>query len=602
VDIPDNPHNLTKNSKRIGAIRTLAPEMTRYPKDADGKKADVYSLAKTLWILLTRNQDSFEGRYDVTDKSMSLHQYDNLKEVHLVEIDELLNAATQNFPDDRPSMEGFVKGLKKWKEVKDDNWKKAESNWNFVKSFLFQGNTPQRSCWMNHEDILNVLNIISLLPIDCHLLFPNRGWMEFKRAELARTEAGCLDIYTSLGIYRMKLDKLLFESFHWASMDYFLLETKPLDPAVGTEVDEWSEQVVEDANGILVSAVDAMYGVYDYDTGVKLPKGSKLIVRCLKGKFLIILKQGPYNMIPQMDDGRHSNCSNDEFREYVGQLEEVFILNEMVEKDEWQKKLDQAIDSCPFKPDRDLPETSDVIKTSPNFVKDNMESFDFSPVTGGNTNMPLGKAKYRYVFHASTTIDFFDTLLTSTAYYLCKDGHIKKVTPDAMEIFEATDREMALKIVRELTDELEKYCDGKISKLEQPYFTIEIIKVGNPSNLFTKEDIKKLMIEADDRHSNTLVIDEDGNAKLLSNRYEARVYPVVHSTWCERKVFVGKYSKLTELDSAYHYCLGAWLDYLRKGVGQSPSDYDSHYETDAELKKRIRLLTINNKGGMFFCR
>ena len=48
VDIPDNPHNLTRENQRIGAVRTIAPEMTRDPRHADGKKADVYSLAKTL--------------------------------------------------------------------------------------------------------------------------------------------------------------------------------------------------------------------------------------------------------------------------------------------------------------------------------------------------------------------------------------------------------------------------------------------------------------------------------------------------------------------------------------------------------------------------
>lgn len=591
VDIPDNPHNLTKNSKRIGAVRTLAPEMTRYAKSADGRKADVYSLAKTLWILLTRTKDSFEGRYVVTDKSMSLHQYDHLKETHLVEIDELLNAATQNFPDDRPSMKDFVKKLKKWKEVKDNNWKRAESNWNFVKSFLFQGNTPQRSCWMNPADILNVLNVISLLPIDCHLFFPNRGWMEFKRAEPARTEASCLDIYTPMAIYRVKLGQLLFESFNLASMDYFLLEAEPLDVKVGTEVDEWSEQVVEDANGQLVSAVDAMYGVYNYDTGEKLPKGSKILVRCLKGKFLMILKQGPYNMISQLDDGRHSNCSNDQLREYVGNLEKVFALNGLMEKEKWKKLLDYYVDSCPFKPKIELPDATDLFKEDSNFVKDNMGTFDFSPVIDNNANTLAGKAKYRYILHLSIKEDIYDSILTNTAYYLCKDGYIKMAAPDSKEIFEATDRETALRILKDLLDVLDACCEGIVQKMDKPYFTIEILKVGNPSYLFSKEEIKKLMEEADDRHDNTLVIDENGKAKLLAKRKDAEVYPVVHPTWCERNLCVGKYSNLSELDSAYHYCLGKWFDYLKEGVGQSKDDCQRHHEKDDELEAMIRSIT-----------
>ena len=41
------------------------------------------------------------------------------------------------------------------------------------------------------------------------------------------------------------------------------------------------------------------------------------MIRCLKGKLLIVLKHGPYNHITQTDDGRHNNCSIEEFRKYI---------------------------------------------------------------------------------------------------------------------------------------------------------------------------------------------------------------------------------------------------------------------------------------------
>lgn len=592
VDIPDNPHNLTKNDKRIGATRTLAPEMSRYAKDADGRKADVYSLAKTLWILLTGNKDGFEGGYVVTDTSMSLHEYPHLKKEHLVELDELLNAATRNDPDERPTMEGFAMVIKKWQAIKDDHWKRAESNWNFVKRFLFQRNVPQRSCWMNPVDILEVLNTISVLPIDCHLFFPDRGWMEFMKVDFARTEAGCLDIYTPMAIFRVKLGKLFFESFHWASMDYFMLEIEPMKPVVGIEVDEWCEEVVEDGHGRLVSAVDAIYGVYDYDTGEKLPEESRHIVRCLKGKFLIVLKYGPYNMIPMMDDGRHNNCTNDEFRAYVELLEMVFAMHGLLEEEAWRKKLDKEVEHCPFIPKRELPDTSDVIKTDPDFVKDNMGAFDFIDVIGKYDGMLVGKAKYRYVFHPSTTIGIFEKLLTNKRIYLCKDGRLRELEPDSTDIYEVTDRKAALLIERELSDVIESYCKGKVWKMEQPYFSIDIIKAGHPNNLFSKDEIRELMMAADDRHDNTLVIDEDGVAHVLGEREATGVYPVVHQTWCARKVYVGRYSNLLELDSAYHYCLGKWLDYLEQGIGQTMEDYDSHYESDTELEESIKKIML----------
>lgn len=588
VDIPDNPHNLTKNDKRIGAVKTLAPEMTRYAKDADGRKADVYSLAKTLWILLTGNTKGFEGRYVVTDTSISLHEYKHLKNEHLVEIDELLNVATQNDPDERPEMEEFAKMLKKWQAVKVDNWKKAESNWNFVKRFLFQRNTPQRSCWMNPNDIIEVLSVISVLPINCHLFFPNRGWMEFKRVEPSRSEEGCLDIYTPMAIYRVKVGKLIFESFHLASMDYFLMETSPLEPAVGIEIDEWIEQVVDDGKGRIVSAVDAMYGVYDYDTGEKLPKESRIIERCLKGKFLMILKYGLYNMIPEMDDGRHNNCTNDEFRAYIERLEKVFVLHDYMESDEWREMLDNEVRHCPFIPKREEPNTSIIIKTDPGFVKDNIGAFDFSGVISKYDGMSVGRAKYRYVFHPSTKMNLFKRLLTNKKFYLCKDEHLRELDSSSPDIYEATDREAALYIHRELSDAVKAFCNGKVCESEQPYFSIDIIKVGNPCCLFSKDIIKELMMAADDRHNNTLVIDEDGNADIIEDIDAARVYPVIHETWFARNVYVGKYSNLQDLDSAYHYCLGKWLDYLEQGIGRHMEDYDNHHESDTELEERIK--------------
>ena len=56
VDFPDNFDNLTKTDRGLGAIFTIAPEMKRNPQKADGKKADVFSLAKTMWMFLSKDE------------------------------------------------------------------------------------------------------------------------------------------------------------------------------------------------------------------------------------------------------------------------------------------------------------------------------------------------------------------------------------------------------------------------------------------------------------------------------------------------------------------------------------------------------------------
>lgn len=90
VSLPDDPDHFTRSDKGLGAIFTIAPEMKRDPKHADGKKADVFSLAKTLWMLLTGDDKGFDGVYNSFDKSHSLRYIDKLSSEHLVELENLL--------------------------------------------------------------------------------------------------------------------------------------------------------------------------------------------------------------------------------------------------------------------------------------------------------------------------------------------------------------------------------------------------------------------------------------------------------------------------------------------------------------------------------
>ena len=65
------------------------------------------------------------------------------------------------------------------------------------------------------------------------------------------------------------------------------------------------------------------------------------------------------------------------------------------------------------------------------------------------------------------------------------------------------------------------------------------------------------------------------------------MYPVVHPTRCTRKVYVGKYSTLLDLDISNHDCLGKWYDYLTEVVGQTMDEYEDHQETGGDLVKMI---------------
>ncbi len=142
VDYPDKTTTYTEKSHQVGAKFTRAPEMERAPDIADGKKADVYSLAKTLWILLTKNEFGFEGRYDFLDKEHSLTNFEILRTEYLVEIHELLEYSTQNAPNDRPTITVFKEKLSDWLVSNSSEQKKQAQNWNFLNKLLFSKTTP----------------------------------------------------------------------------------------------------------------------------------------------------------------------------------------------------------------------------------------------------------------------------------------------------------------------------------------------------------------------------------------------------------------------------------------------------------------------------
>ena len=103
---------------------------------------------------------------------------------------------------------------------------------------------------------------------------------------------------------------------------------------------------------------------------------------------------------------------------------------------------------------------------------------------------------------------------------------------------------------------------------EHQYISISFRRCGAPIHLFEKEEIETLMRNADDRHTNQLVIDENGYAKIISDNENGMLYPVRLESWNAGNNYVGKYSKLFTLDETYECCLYGWLNYLKIGRTQ----------------------------------
>ena len=168
--------------------------MKRNPQNADGKKADVFSFAKTMWMFLTRNEKGFDGVYNYSDPNCGLRYIEEYHETHLVELEELLQDATSNNPNDRPNMEEFEKRLTGWIEIYSDINKSQASDWSFLNKQLFRGAVPTRTTWTGCRNIIDVLNVVGRTPAYNHLLFSDGGGLDFLYAELA-AETDCIKIY-----------------------------------------------------------------------------------------------------------------------------------------------------------------------------------------------------------------------------------------------------------------------------------------------------------------------------------------------------------------------------------------------------------------------
>ena len=585
VDFPDNP-DLTPSDRGVGAIFTIAPEMKRNPKMADASKADVYSLAKTLWMFLSGDEKGFDGVYNYLDRSHSLRYIPRYKDVHLVELDQLIQDSTENIPDLRPDIHQFKERLRMWMDIYNDKDKSQNSDWIFLTKQIFRENVPSSAIWRNCKEIINVLNIIGATPAYNHMLFSDIGGLDFECCESA-PEKDCIYIYDTLGMcFLVKPKSLSFEGFdddfRWS---YFLLELNEMNPIIEKYDRVGYEYLVEDSPGHYVNAKDAGYGVYDYDTGEKLPEGFKIVRRYLGGKFLIVLKSGPYNGITGTYDGRHGMCDREQFREYIEELRDAYVdMYKIVKADKRfsgrsEEEVERIIlhqkvfNNNPFRSEEkesanDMEEVEErnlLIKERDVYVEKNCGDWNYTDAVRLHPDNCNSKTKFMFKLNLSENI--WRRFIDGEELVLSKQGFFRKDIKEEDTYYEYT------------IDEAIKTCDrlnvifnhnieeAGYSSLHiyHEYFSVELIKNGKPSHLFTKDEIESQMRAADDRVDNVLVIDGDGYARVMRYDETSFLYPVRHESWNAGNNYVGKYSSLASLADDYICSLQGWLEYLTYG-------------------------------------
>lgn len=342
VDYPDKK-DISKYNEEIGAKWTMAPEMRRESSRADYAKADIYSLAKTLWIYLTEKSKGFDGQYS-SDSIISLKN--KYKSSYTTPIDNLLTAATDNEPLRRPTVEEFRRILEEWLELDKKFYKKNIAQWFEIQSKLFPTSMPKTVRWKKTTEIVKVLNTVCSYENLNHMFLPDRGGMDLMGAR-ASIEDGCIELDMSFKEI-VKPKELIFESFgvehYW---NYFRLDLEELEDsgiystengkAYNTEYDhETLSELLPGRYYRREILLDPEYHGNDY----YISDNARTIVRRFRGSYVLFNKSSVYNRISSTYDGRHNKMSAEEFRTYIeGLIKETNAKGYIVE-DKTESKIE----------------------------------------------------------------------------------------------------------------------------------------------------------------------------------------------------------------------------------------------------------------------
>lgn len=593
ADFPHKKVHQTKPNQKLGPLFTMAPEMKRHPKSASGEKADVYSFAKTIWTFFSRNDQSFDGRYDYNDSEISLRYCSAFPNQHIVELEELLYQSTSNSPDDRPTMSQFVRQLKSYQETRNFPALQQTREWDFIRNIILPGTKPAIIEWDEISDIYNVLNSLVHTSALNHMLFPTGGGLDLTDVKTV-DEKGCLKLATGVDkyYYLISPQKLYYVEFREnPNWNYIFIECNQLSP-IFKDGKLGREHLVEDRPGHYVSAKDAVYGVYDYDSGEKFPDGYNIVDRFYKGNFLIVPKHGIYNSINSTYMGIHHDMPFSTFNNLIHTLISIskkadeFGYNTITCIDNYLRKNYIISDHV----------ENQTIHDTRQITSEDYENVEFSIPTGNQG--PFTFAKYYMRLCGNKLGNDFSSIISGDEVCLCIDKllHTQNALSEPNSVLFWSDCHEAQIAAQKYSEDIRTHLSEKGLALEPSdlYFQVEIKMVAPPKKIFEMEELKSCILNADDRKNNTLVINADGSINIISGYCPKQVYPVALETWCAGNKYVGKYSALPskEIEYIYKLALEGWYHYLNAKHHISV-DHMSETISVKELIQKIDTLTQN---------
>lgn len=604
VDYPEKS-DITDKKESVGPKWTMAPEMKRDAANADGKKADVYSLAKTLWILLTHVTEGFDGQYDDSSPKIRLRSF--LRYEYIVDIEILLRNATDNTPESRPSIQQFINVLDKWIQNSEEFKKSNLMEWNYIQKKLFKSLAPMRTEWDSKEAIVEIMNIISNTPNLNHMFLPDGGGMDLEHAIMSSNYTNCIELSCGPMEYIINPRRLIYQNIsNNPDWSYFRLEVNNIEPSYIFDVEYYNEHSEEEIIDLGNSNfIHPKYWTYRHYDDKPLPKDSRLIIRVLKGSFVMFGKASMYNAIPSTYDGRHSKMNDEEFRSEVEGLKakyEYYLDNkERIDAENAKRKEleDEIIRLRNFEVEKENEiKNENYFKSFNNFILTDI-NIDIKELTVSNLERVKTPIIYAVdiIYKKSTWNRIIYRLKKSSKFSFYKESsdfleRKKQIDLEMDAIFYT--RENVLEVIKMINEKLFEFYDIPETNYS---FNIIMKRIYAPSHLFTKQEIEDVLRSGDDELNNVLIVDEGGYVKLLQDSkiklYERDTYSVINETYCAFNNYVGRYSPLYHLDDEYISCLEGWLEHLEREESVYKDYYNKNRNVE-ELKNEIKALIAKN--------
>ncbi|WP_342554898.1 protein kinase [Paenibacillus sp. FSL R7-0652] len=562
VEYPEKTE-LTEKGESVGPRNTIAPEMKRNAIQSDGKPADIYSLAKTLWILLTDVKDGFDGQYSHKVDDFNLDSkicFKAYQKKFTVTLHTLLKESTSNTPSERPVAMEFKKMLEEW-FILNQNYKKRNIlEWEFYLRDIIPFTLPEKISWTRLEDICNVLSIISNTNLN-HMFFPGGGGMDLDEVRPSN-EDGFLELKVGY-LLKLKPKRLTLNTFD-ASFDwnYFYLETEEIEspfPERYTDEKLYDLELVEISPGEYLEYEDQ-----------KLTVGRQICLH-LSGGFVLFAKGSYYNSISSTYDARHNRGTAEDFRNYI----QMFIDRLKFEQEHpeiAEKRKEEARKRLEEKRKKE----SELFKLKLQNFKELWEEKKAALDIPNLLSLTSNKSKIIY------NIKFEEDLIEKR-YYFSKNFELVhyatgwyEAMNKADEIFEdclgINDFNLVLKYVEIIENHFSPLKNNKFDIPFNMHFEVTCFRTKQPAHIFSKKELLDLLNIA--TKNDRICIDFDGRLQLASNKNELKLhqkqFPVINTM--PDLEYIENDSR--EFKYLYFTLLEAWENHLECNEEQLISDWD----------------------------